>query len=166
MKIFVNYNKETGEIKGFYTTDIHNEEDIPQPYIEITKEEWQNALKEQGAYKVDIENESLIYDPYIPTLEEEKTKSLNKIRNLTGKLINNRYKPFDRENLFVLQNKEDIKDYLTGNRATATEVKENIQSIRNACNAIEQEIEEVANKEELELIKIDKDTLKEKAGWI
>ena len=95
-----------------------------------------------------------------------KDELLKKVRNTTGKLINERYKPFDRENLFVLQNKEDIKDYLTGKRATAIEVKENIQSMREACNILEQEIKEAASKEALEMIDIDEENLKEKAGWI
>jgi hypothetical protein len=67
------YN-ENGEYTGFYVEEIH--ENIPQPNIELTQEEWQQALSKnykvingKHAYSVFIENQ-------VNTLE-----SLRAIRN-------------------------------------------------------------------------------------
>lgn len=164
MKVFVNYDEVTGDLKGFYTTDIHSEDNIPTPKIEITEEEWKKCLGNQD-YKIDLDAKSLIYRPYIITLEEEKVKILKEIRKSTGELIDNRFKRFDRENLFVLENKPDINDYLTGERVGKQFVKDNILSIKTACNDLESQIESATTKEELELIDISQDNLKILAGW-
>ncbi|WP_018250305.1 hypothetical protein [Orenia marismortui] len=165
MKVFVHYDDVTGELKGFYTNDIHKEEDVPSPYIEISEEEWQTCLENQGKYKIDTDTLELQYNPYVPTLLEIKETKLKEIRTITGDLIDSRYKPFDRENLFVLENKPDINDYLNDQRVGKQIVKDNILSIRTACNDLESQIEAATTKEELELINISQDNLKALAAW-
>ncbi|TDX48326.1 hypothetical protein [Orenia marismortui] len=169
MKIFANYDDVTGEILGFYTNDIHIEENVPIPYVEITEEEWRNCLENQGDYKINTDTDTdtleLKYNPHIPTLLEIKETKLKEIRTITGDLIDSRYKPFDRENLFVLENKPDINDYLTGERVGKQTVKDNILSIRTACNDLESQIESAASIEEIELIDTSEGNLMQLAGW-
>ena len=45
---YANYDENTGEILGFYNDEIHQE--IPEPYIELTNEEWGQAVS--GSYRV------------------------------------------------------------------------------------------------------------------
>lgn len=45
---YANYDESTGKILGFYSDEIHKE--IPTPYIELTDEEWQEAIN--GFYHV------------------------------------------------------------------------------------------------------------------
>lgn len=56
--------KENGEYTGFYVEGIH--ENIPQPNIELTEEEWQQALSKN--YKV-IEGKHT-YSPFIQNPED------------------------------------------------------------------------------------------------
>ena len=42
IQIFAHYEAATGEILGFYTSDIHDV--IPSPNIELTREQWFAAL--------------------------------------------------------------------------------------------------------------------------
>ena len=108
MDIFANYDEETNDLKGFYTTDVHNENNIPKPNIKITKEDWKNALDKKGEYKIDIENEKLMHNPKTYSLKERKNQANENIREKSGELIDNRFKPFDRENLFVLENSREL----------------------------------------------------------
>ena len=62
---YANYDENTGEILGFYNDEIHTE--IPQPYIELTNEEWKKALS--GSYRV-IDN---VIKEYIPPVQELTT---------------------------------------------------------------------------------------------
>jgi hypothetical protein len=57
------YN-ENGDYTGFYVEGIH--ENIPEPHIELTEEEWQQALSKN--YKV-IEGKHT-YSPFIQNKEE------------------------------------------------------------------------------------------------
>lgn len=57
------YN-ENGEYTGFYVEEIH--ENIPQPNIELTEEEWQQALSKN--YKV-IEGKHA-FSPFVQNKEE------------------------------------------------------------------------------------------------
>jgi hypothetical protein len=61
----------TGKYIGFYTKDIHDET-IPTPNVELTEEEWQQALT--GNYRV-IDGKHT-YSPYIPTDEEIKARKI------------------------------------------------------------------------------------------
>lgn len=45
---YANYDESTGEILGFYNDEIH--EEIPAPHIELTEEEWQQAVS--GSYRI------------------------------------------------------------------------------------------------------------------
>lgn len=66
---YLNYDETTGEIKGFYTPEIHSA--IPEPNIEITEEIWQNLIANGGKYKVDVEALEIVEKPpYVPTNEE------------------------------------------------------------------------------------------------
>lgn len=75
---YVNYDKDTGQILGYYDKEIHGKyvepeydnngkiikegywdlSNIPEPYIEITDEQWQEALQNNYNY-IDIENKTL-----------------------------------------------------------------------------------------------------------
>nr|WP_199003411.1 tail fiber assembly protein [Flavobacterium sp. ASV13] len=67
------YN-ENGEYRGFYVEGIH--ENIPQPNIELTTEEWQQALSKD--YKV-IDGKHT-YSPFIQN-QEELLENIRKTRN-------------------------------------------------------------------------------------
>ncbi|MCM0043411.1 MAG: hypothetical protein NBV65_02140 [Burkholderiaceae bacterium] len=40
---YAHYDPTSGEIKGFYANDVH--QDIPEPRIELTEEQWAAALR-------------------------------------------------------------------------------------------------------------------------
>jgi hypothetical protein len=67
------YN-ENGEYTGFYTTEIHK--NIPEPNIELTEKEWQQALSKN--YKV-IEGKHTL-SPFVQN-KEELLESLRAKRN-------------------------------------------------------------------------------------
>lgn len=67
------YN-ENGEYTGFYVEGIH--ENIPQPNIELTTEEWQQALSKD--YKV-IDGKHT-HSPFIQN-QEELLENIRKTRN-------------------------------------------------------------------------------------
>lgn len=54
---YVNYDKETNKILGYYDDEIH--ETIPTPNIEISDEDWLRALNE-NANSVDTKNKKLV----------------------------------------------------------------------------------------------------------
>jgi len=54
---YVNYDAKTNEILGFYDDEIH--ENIPEPNIEISDEEWREALN-KNANSVDVKNQKLV----------------------------------------------------------------------------------------------------------
>lgn len=51
--IYMDYDKETGAIKGFYSPEFHGE-NIPEGCIQITKEKHAFYLTNGGRYKIDI----------------------------------------------------------------------------------------------------------------
>ena len=53
---YANYNKDTKRLLGYYDDEIHN--DIPTPNIEISDEEWLEALN-KNANSVDVKNQKL-----------------------------------------------------------------------------------------------------------
>ena len=53
---YANYNKDTKRLLGYYDDEIHN--DIPTPNIEISDEEWREALN-KNANSVDVKNQKL-----------------------------------------------------------------------------------------------------------
>lgn len=46
MKYFGHYN-ENGEYTAFYNDDLHKLENIPTPYIELTEQQWSQAVSEK-----------------------------------------------------------------------------------------------------------------------
>ncbi|QGQ95878.1 hypothetical protein EHS13_13830 [Paenibacillus psychroresistens] len=75
-----------GKIIGFYNDDVHTEEQIPETAIEITEEQWQDALSNPRKYRVisgvftartqaeidqEIEDEEANAPPVPPTAEQE-----------------------------------------------------------------------------------------------
>lgn len=78
IKYFANYDNTTGEILGFYPTDLYpNTDSIPTPNIELTFDEWQTAL---GSKHIIVDGS---LSPYQPTNEEQ----LNIIRRLRDGLL-------------------------------------------------------------------------------
>lgn len=49
---FIDYNKDTGEIKGFYDSDIH--EVIPSEAVELNQDVWKFLLKNNGRYNINV----------------------------------------------------------------------------------------------------------------
>ena len=166
MRRFIEYNELTGEFEGFYNTHTRDIEEIPSNSIEITEEEFENCMKEQGGYKVDLDNQTLEYSPPpAPTLEEIQSNKLRKVRTNAGELINDRFKDYDIQNLFVLENKTDIQDYYLDTRATKQEVSDAINAMRDACNSLEDDINNATGKTTLENLDLSKDSLINIAGW-
>ena len=54
---YVNYDEKEKTILGYYDDEIHN--DIPEPNIEISDEDWLRALNE-NANSVDTKNKKLV----------------------------------------------------------------------------------------------------------
>ena len=66
------YNEITGELAGFFDTDIH--ESIPTPNIEITDDEWYDFIENQDLRKVDpVEKKIVVIDPVVDIALEKKT---------------------------------------------------------------------------------------------
>lgn len=53
---YAHYDKDTKRLLGYYADEIHN--DIPTPNIEISDEEWREALN-KNANSVDVKNQKL-----------------------------------------------------------------------------------------------------------
>lgn len=54
----VDYDLTTGEIKGFYDTNIHGS--IPNTAIYITEEQWHECIENQGLRAIDVNLKSII----------------------------------------------------------------------------------------------------------
>jgi len=74
---YAHYNQETGEILGFYSKNIH--EIIPEPAIELTEEEWQNALNCENCAAV--KDRALVITPYVAPPEPEPLTAQQKLEN-------------------------------------------------------------------------------------
>jgi hypothetical protein len=80
MRIFAQYN-ENGEYLAFYNDEFHKESDIPQPYIELTEEQWQQAL----SYRCKVENGNHVYLAF--TSDEELQKKYAILRSERDALL-------------------------------------------------------------------------------
>ena len=60
IKYYANVD-EKGKLVGWYNTDIHSEDAIPTPKIEVTKEAWQNAIN-NGHNKVNEDGTTELFD--------------------------------------------------------------------------------------------------------
>ncbi|WP_181001663.1 hypothetical protein [Campylobacter concisus] len=54
---YAHYDKDTKRLLGYYDDEIHN--DIPEPNIEISDEEWREGLN-KNANSVDVKNQKLV----------------------------------------------------------------------------------------------------------
>lgn len=54
---YAHYDKDTKRLLGYYDDEIHN--DIPEPNIEISNEDWAKALN-KNANSVDVKNQKLV----------------------------------------------------------------------------------------------------------
>jgi hypothetical protein len=61
------YNQSTGEILGFYETEIHNE--IPEPVLDLTEAEWEAAVNSRHK----VVNGALVQDPVILTYVDKRS---------------------------------------------------------------------------------------------
>ena len=66
---YVHYDKQTGKILGYYDREIHGD-NIPNPFTEITDEQWQEAIN-NGYNYIDIQTKTLSYKDF-RTLDEMK----------------------------------------------------------------------------------------------
>lgn len=80
---YANYDENTGEILGFYVDGIHD--DIPTPNIELTEEQWQQAIS--GEYRVIdgvlqeySSTTELTTEQKIANLQDEYSKKLEDVR--------------------------------------------------------------------------------------
>lgn len=74
---YVHYNENTNKILGYYSKDVHKK--IPTPNIEITDEEWKEALA-INANCVDVEAKTLFRKDFRTQeeIDEENTIKQNK----------------------------------------------------------------------------------------
>ena len=74
--IKVNYDTNTGEIKGYYPDDIPYPS-IPEPYIEIDEAAHQDCIANSGLRRVDVANKIIVeYTPPEPTAEEKQAQAI------------------------------------------------------------------------------------------
>ena len=103
---YLNYDETAGEIKGFYSDEIHST--IPEPNIEITEEVWQNLIANNGKYKIDIEALEIVEKPpYILTNDE----LLKVIRAKRDKVMNETAWIFQRQLTGTAAQKLSETDY-------------------------------------------------------
>lgn len=103
---YLNYDETTGEIKGFYSDEIHSV--IPAPNIEITDEVWQNLIANNGKHKVNVNTLEIVEKPpYIPTNDE----LLAAIRAKRDRLMNETTWIFQRQLTGIETQKLSEADY-------------------------------------------------------
>lgn len=81
---YVNYDKKSNEILGYYDRNIHNT--IPEPNIEVDDEQWNYALKISATH-IDPKTKEFsqkIIEPPIEQLREAKTAELAAWTHLMG----------------------------------------------------------------------------------
>ena len=80
MKIKVNYDATTGEIKGFYPDNI-GYETIPEPYIEVNEAAYQDCINNQGLRRVDLTTLKIVeYTPPGPTISDLQATAWARIK--------------------------------------------------------------------------------------
>lgn len=123
--IKVNYDEQTGVIKGFYPNDVEYS-DIPQPLIEINQEQWQELINNQGKYIV--QNGELIEAPIIPpkppTIDELLDFARQK-RESALKSMAEKY-PAIRWELMTEDEKQVVKELRTLWLDVTTQIKEGL----------------------------------------
>jgi hypothetical protein len=81
IKYFGHYDLDSGNYLGFYPTDIWDEDKIPTPNIELTRDEWQLAT----AGRCKVVNNVHVHFPI--TEDELIEKQLNIIRSERDRLL-------------------------------------------------------------------------------
>ena len=76
---YAHYDEKTGKLLGWYDKKIHK--DIPKPYLEVSDEDWKEAIKNNFNY-VDIENK---------TLGKKDFRSLDELKIVKKAEIENAY---------------------------------------------------------------------------
>ena len=113
--IKVNYNATTGEILGYYPDDF-GYETIPEPYIEITEEQHNDCINNQGYRKIDLETKKVINcTPIIP----EKTKK-DLVVELTAEYQVNVDKIQKAYIIAQINNDDNLKELLSTRLSEAT----------------------------------------------
>jgi hypothetical protein len=76
MQTLMDYDKTTGEIKGFYHKEIQGDK-IPEGCIEITDEKHEFYLLNNGKYKIDVNTFEDIHlpEPELPAPENDAAKA-------------------------------------------------------------------------------------------
>lgn len=75
------YDQTTGEILGFYDTEIHN--DIPTPVLDLTDEEWQTAISSRHK----VVNGTLVADPHVPSYIDLRTAEYPDMREYLDGIV-------------------------------------------------------------------------------
>ncbi len=150
---YVNYNPNTSEILGYYDKEIHGN-NIPQPYVEITDKQWQEAINHNYNY-VDVKTKALSYKDFrkikqiqvnlIAKLKADFNSLKNKgmLSKTINKLINSNYTD--------LMNMQSLLAYMNANNITTTKfrcydnsfvdiTKEQLQSMINELIAFGLEV--------------------------
>ena len=108
---YVNYDKDTNEILGFYDPGIHGD-NIPGPCVEITDDEWRRML-ETGCNKIDVK-ERKGYIEEIIDIDALKERYLNELKKLAKNAIINNFRSNALGNYYYYQNeKHDQLNYIT-----------------------------------------------------
>ena len=80
MLVKINYDAETGEIKGFFPEDIVYES-IPEPHIKVDEEIYHECLENAGKRRVDLKTLKIVeYTPPVPTLADLKAAAWSRIK--------------------------------------------------------------------------------------
>lgn len=140
----INYNS-NGDILGYYSKDIHEENNIPKNVIEITEEKHTEIISENrdGKWKVNLNQ---LEPEFIPIKKEEifNRKYYEKIKllkNNINSLILERFPAFDQRNI-----SNGIKDTIR-NRKTDNRVdKIEMNSVISSFIALSEEKEVLINK--------------------
>ncbi len=85
---YVHYDKETGKLIGYYDDVIHQV--IPKPNIQITEEQWQEAI-DNGYNYVDAKNKTLSYKDFRTKeerLNDAKKNKINYLKQTRDKFVN------------------------------------------------------------------------------
>jgi len=84
----MNYDKQTGEIKGFYLKSVHGG-NIPTPILEITPEKHSFYINNNGKYKINIVTLADELAPVIvpPIQEDSNVLTLESLTEIVENLI-------------------------------------------------------------------------------
>lgn len=140
---------ENGFPKAFYDKAIHGD-NIPAEAIEITDEQWQELINNQGRCRWDFEKKQVAeYIPPPPTLDEMKDRANNLRKSKVSSLLS--------QTDYVLLKLQEAQIEGDNNKYNTllqrySDVLAQRQAIRQWNDEIEQRIQNVSTVEELEQI--------------